>query len=242
METVWMYWNSEETPLIKSIRLRAIKKLHNFNIIYLNDKNIHTYIKTFPDGFKDLIVQAKSDWIRLYLIMTYGGIWSDASIIFNDSSNKKLEKLWKKTNTYDFVGFNLNKNIESWMFMSKKNGKLVTMWYNEFTKAIKEGFLNYKLRILNEGTKTDGSDPLKKHDTYFMIYYCLNHILQHSQIPKILIISSADSMLKLTRKCKWNSDCIMKTIKTKRYVKKLPFIKLTQSERKTNVDISSYFN
>ena len=174
---IWMYWNNKPTPLITSIINNNLKVLKNWDIRILTDTTIHTYIKDFPLGYEKLAVQKKADWIRLYLIMTYGGIWSDTSIIYNDE--QELEKIWKNSVHYDFTGFykdgknnDIYEIIESWFFMSKKNGKIVTLWFNEYTKSIKEGFLHYKNRIIKEGTVLNGNNQ-HPNDTYFIIYYCL---------------------------------------------------------------------
>ena len=43
--------------------------------------------------------------------------------------------------------------VENFLFASKKGGKLITLWYDEFTKAI-EGFIPYRRRIVSEGTNS----------------------------------------------------------------------------------------
>jgi hypothetical protein len=246
-----MYWDENQTPLIKAIIKNNRKVLKNWDVRILSKKTIHTYIKKFPKEYDSITVQQQSDWIRLYLIMTYGGIWSDASIIYNDVS--KVEELWKKSIHYDYIGFfnnhkkvkNVYTNIETWFFGSEKNGEIVTLWYNEYTNAMKEGFLTYRNRILQEGTKLDEYYKDKVNDdVYFIVYMCLQHVLQHkNKIPPMLLLHAYKSMFLLHEHCKNKTInyCVMNKIKTRKYVKKIPFIKLTRHERNTNINILHYF-
>jgi Capsular polysaccharide synthesis protein len=101
MKILWMYCDDRKTHLIRQIE----------------------FIPSFPPKYKTLIPTHQSDWIRLYLIMTYGGVWADASIIIN--SEKAMDELWEKT--HDFVGFynggkqnGIYEIVESWCFASKK--------------------------------------------------------------------------------------------------------------------------
>jgi hypothetical protein len=240
---IWMYWDENQTPLIKAILRHNQTVLHNWEIRMLNKRTIHRYIKEFPKEYHAITVKQQSDWLRLYLIMTYGGIWSDASIIYNDAS--KVEELWKKSNEYDYIGFFNKSNpkytvIETWFFGSEKNGQFVTLWYREYLKAMKEGFLKYIHRIVEEGTHLT---LYNVKDTYFIVYMCLQNILQkpHKKIP-MLLLDAFDSMFYLNKKCNWKPNCVMHTIKTKKYVKKMPFIKLTGKQRRSKINILSYFD
>jgi hypothetical protein len=232
-----MYWDDIiMPPLVEQIVNHNKKTLKNWDIIILNKNTIHTYIKEFPKKYKDITIQQKSDWIRLYLIKHYGGIWSDISIIYNDV--KKIDELWEKSNAYDYTGFfnggklnGIYEIIETWFIMAKKNSKIVTLWLDEYTLAIDEGFLHYKHRILKEGTIINKNNK-QPNDIYFIVYYCLQHILQNlKQIPKMYLINSFNSMFFLTKKCGWkNKSCRKKTFNKNKY--KLPYIKLTRKDRK----------
>ena len=234
---IWMYWDNSKIPLpIKNIITHNKKVLVNWEIIILNDTTIHDYIKEFPENYKHITVQQKSDWIRLYLLKTYGGIWSDISIIYNDV--KKIDELWEKSNEYDFTGFyngdkikGIYEIIETWFIMCKKNSKIISLWLDEYTAAIQEGFLTYKHRIVKEGTVLSKNNP-GPDEIYFIVYYCLQNILQNLKtIPKMNLLNAFDSMFYLTKKCGWlNKTCRRKIFKTKKY--KLPYIKLIRGDRK----------
>ena len=246
MKQLWMYWDKKKPKLIQQIEEHNKKNLPGWKIIYLTDKNIHEYIPSFPPKYKTLIPQHKSDWIRLYLIMTYGGVWCDASIIIN--SEKDMDELWEKTNTYDFVGFynggkqnGIYEKIETWCFGSKKNGIVVTLWFHEFNQAIHEGYKPYRNRIAKN---TNFSSYIKNKEfiDYFTVFFCLQNVMQHHPLPPMYLLDAYDSMFKLSRECKLESPvskCVMNRLKTKKV--KLPYIKLTRHERNTRINIDSYF-
>jgi len=233
---IWMFWDNSKIPLpIKNIINHNKQVLVNWEMIILNDTTIHDYIKEFPENYKNITVQQQSDWIRLYLLKTYGGVWSDISIIYNDV--KKIDELWEKSCLYDFTGFYNGKKlngiyeiIETWFIMANTNSKTISLWLDEYTLAIQEGFLTYKNRIICEGTILNKNNP-KPDDIYFIVYYCLQHILQHLHtIPKMNLLNAFDSMFFLTKKCGWkNKTCRRKVFKSKKY--KLPYIKLIRADR-----------
>ncbi len=232
-----MFWDNVNIPMdIQRIIDHNTKILVDWKIIILNNKTIHDYIPKFPPQYKNITVKQQSDWLRLYLLKTYGGLWSDISIVYNDVT--KINELWEKSNDYDFTGFYGGKKhksiyeiIETWFIMCKKNSKTVTLWFNEYNRAMEEGFLNYKKRIIHEGTVLNKNNP-DPDNIYFIVYYCLQHVLQNSKtIPSMNLLNSYDHMFYLAKKCGWkNKTCRRKVFKTKKY--RLPYIKLTGSDRK----------
>lgn len=243
MKLLWMYWNHRKPHLIRQIEEHNRKNLPSWTIIYLTDNNIHEYIPSFPPTYKTIIPQHKSDWIRLFLIMTYGGVWCDASIIIN--SEKAMDELWEKTNTHDFVGFynggkqnGIYEIVESWCFASKKNGILVSRWFHEFNQAIQEGYKPYRNRIM-KNTNLSFYVKHKLLTDYFTVFYCLQNIMHHNKLPRMHLMDANDSMFKIYNQCNQNPKCIMNKLKTKKV--KLPYIKLTRHERKTRINIDSYF-
>ena len=246
MKQIWMYWDRRKPQLIQQIENHNRKNLTTWKIHYLDDITITNYIPSFPPKFDTLIPQHKADWIRLYLISTYGGLWCDASIIIN--SEKAMDELWEKTKTHDFVGFyngkkvnGIYENIENWCFASKKGGILVTKWLTEYNKAIREGFKQYNDRILKNTHLKVYIKGNNKLTTYFTAYHCLQHVMRHEQLPPMYVMDANDSMFKLAKNCpkKQLNICTMNKLKTRKI--KLPYIKLTRHERNTHINIDSYF-
>ncbi len=243
---IWMYWDDLEIPsYIQKIVNHNKKVLVNWEFVILNKETIHDYIKDFPPKYNTLIVQHKSDWIRLWLLNKYGGLWSDISIIYNDV--KKIDKLWEKSDQYEMTGFynggklnGIYLKIENFFIMSKKGSHLISLWLHEHERAIDEGFLTYKRRILKEGTALVSDAP---DYVYLTHYYCLQNVLQNLKtIPKMNLLNVDDSMYYLRKKCETCKNkvitkkcglkfdkCMIKNFKTKKY--KLPYIKLPKRDR-----------
>ena len=85
---IWSYWNDANIPpKVEQILRNRGEVLSTWEQRVLNEQSVYHYIPRgrFPKGYSGLTHQAKSDWIRLYLLKVYGGCWMDASIIVNSS-------------------------------------------------------------------------------------------------------------------------------------------------------------
>jgi len=258
----WFYWDAELPKLIQQIKDHNKSALKGWTVHYLNEKTVYDYIprSAFPAKYEDLILQHKADWIRAYLLMTYGGCWIDASLILNDPEclNKLRDESYRRRS--DFTGFYstekfiptvsgtpISPNIENWFFMVPLNSRIMRLWYEEFTGAIDEGLLEYRDRIRDEGVNLD--EYFKAgYDTniYFSQHFCMQAILQKKLliIPPMLLLSSGTHMFKIKNECierKDISKCIMDRLVIDPATNQLLYIKLTGSERATKIDITPFF-
>jgi hypothetical protein len=255
--TIWFYWDENPSSLIQNIKTHNEAILVNWKIIYLTSVTLSDYISDYPSKFNTLIPQHKSDWIRSYLLSTYGGCWCDASIIFN--SVKELDQLWMKSNHMKstFTGFyktsietqyniidDIPTKIENWFFMVPLNSIIMKRWFKEFTKAIDVGFLKYRNDLLGK----INLDIYYPHGITNNVYLIHNMILQYvvRDEPQVLLLMDADkTMFKLRSACfKKNktskhkrSICVMNKLK-KKSSNKIPFIKLSSCERNTRININ----
>ena len=83
--THWMYWDDEASmPAIVHACIMSWKR-HNptHKIQLVTDANVEKFVKDWPKGHDKIAgfetVQKKSNWIRMTLLETFGGIWIDAS-------------------------------------------------------------------------------------------------------------------------------------------------------------------
>lgn len=257
---IWFYWDTEIPLLIQQIKDYNRRALEGWDIRFLNEKTLGDYIKPwdFPTGYDTLIPQHKADWIRAFLLSRHGGCWCDASIILN--SKKALNDLWEESIQIqsEFTGFytyytenklvkGIPTNIENWFFMVPQNSRIMRLWYEEYTGAIKEGFVTYRNRILKEGINLDYYYSKGITDNvYFTQHFCMQAILQRSKVINPMILkSSGDTMFKLHKECKEEEKVrtyVMNLfLHNPSYVRKIPYVKLTRYERETGIDISPYF-
>lgn len=252
---VWVYWNNKnKIPIcIQNTLKNNLKILKEWKLIFLDDNTIEQYIPISDmPSFKGLLPAQKADWIRLYLIYTYGGCWCDAAIIINNESTlTQLRELSIKKKSL-FTGFyfksrivdnNIFSFIECWFILAPKNSILINMWRLEFEKAIKIGLLQYKRKLIaSKKLNLKQMYNYKNKDTYLTVQTCLYKI--SSSLPKyilnhILLYKAENSMFKIQDKCKWNRKCIHNNLNYNSNVKQIPFIKLVTNDRK-NFNLEKY--
>lgn len=151
---VWAYW--EPNPPPKKVKKcynnwKEVGKLHNINL--LNPDNITKYIP--EDEYKKICKNAdnlavKSDFIGLYLLSTYGGIWIDSTVFLN----KPLLD-WLPTNkmfTYNADRFNdITTCMETFFMYSPKDNIIAKKWYKLLHEIQEtEGKNNFIERVIEE--------------------------------------------------------------------------------------------
>jgi hypothetical protein len=243
---IWTHWdNMESAPLlIKNILELRESKLKDWEIHVLTNSNIDQYINkdVYPKNYNMLMPSQKSDWIRLYLLNKYGGLWLDAGIIINNEI--EFNKIYDTSVLYqsELTGFYLDGSIvnndpttfyESWYIMAPKNSRIIKKWFKEFEYAIDIGFLAYKKEIIKKGVNVDKIFIFGHDDTYLTIHATLQKLLQLKEIkdPNMILYRAEDTMFKLHIDCNWNSDCIYNKIKNES-IKDIPYIKLRGTDRK----------
>jgi hypothetical protein len=137
---IWMYWENKKgqsRPAYLDLCLETVQNncSADFTIHVLNEKSV---LKFVPIDFKQYesiwTIPQKTDYIRLYLLNKYGGIWLDFDIIVIKSLLPYYQQLLQSP--HDYLGFgcyyghcsvsmNGYGSPANWVMMSKKNGLLV---------------------------------------------------------------------------------------------------------------------
>jgi hypothetical protein len=122
--------------------------------------------------------------------------------------------------------------IENWFIMAPPNSRLINLWYEEYTDAVRIGFMNYKKKVY---ASIDVSNIYSKYkdDVYLTQHVALQYVLQVrlSSKPNIIIYDAADTMFKPHVKCKWDVPCVIKYIKNTPKKIQPDYIKLRSNER-----------
>ena len=254
-KVIWSYWHSDDMPeQIRQIQENNKRKLIGWNIVIVTKTNKYNYIDKVDDKYGDSLILSHAhyaDWVRLYLLKKYGGVWMDASIIINNA--QYLNHLWNESvmQKYELTGFNLSALednsveqpvIENWFIMAPKGSEIIALWFEEFEKALDMGFLQYKNNSISNGIKYQNIFRDGYFDVYLTQHGCLQVVLQKriNRKPKIFYKNALDTMLKIQGDCGWKQDCFKEKILDKSYSKKIPFIKLRSDER-VGLDLTSYF-
>lgn len=146
---IFTFWHSHELPLLNKICIDSWQKTNpNFRIHIITNENLHEYVECFPKNYERLIIQHKSDYIRMYLLYYYGGVWLDNTILMLDKLENIFDFSIHKLQAYRCY-YNCNYLIENSILYSPKHNGFMKLWLMEFTKAIAIGLttfyrLNYR--------------------------------------------------------------------------------------------------
>lgn len=133
------------------------------------------------DGFDNLSVTHKTDWLRLCLIEKYGGVWLDSTIICNGTIEQCLDLSESRV-----VGFECPIGqgvLENWAFGAPPNHPFIAAWKREFRRAIVMGFDAYA-----------DAFPYKDHPIHSYMPYLTMHgafIVVNARSPDAVVIRSS---------------------------------------------------
>lgn len=242
---IWAYWHDPQIPpKLKRILDERREVLSTWEHRVLDQTTVYDYIPRdeFPQGYDELSHQHKADWIRLYVLKIYGGCWMDSSIIVN--SGDELERLYKESvqTKSEFTGFYLSSHtldsvnetyIENWFILAPPSSPLISMWYEEFTEAVRIGFLPYKRKVFSKINVSNIYGEYEDDSVYLTQHAALQYVLRHrlKERPNILIYDASDTMFKPHVDCGWKSECVIEYIKNTPKEKQPHYIKLRSSER-----------
>ena len=151
---LWVYWemlNGTTTmPAYISLCRKTLLKHCNtsFNIVELNEKNIHHYLPELKSieielNLDRLSIAQKVDLYRVLLLHKYGGIYIDSDMIVM----KNLQEITNRLRDYDYVGFGqynhakLSYNSygapQNWIMASRKKGILITKLLENMINILK---------------------------------------------------------------------------------------------------------
>jgi hypothetical protein len=222
---------------------------------YLDKYTVKKYIADFPNEFYSLSKTHQSDWIRLKLLNLYGGCWIDAGIIINDglaierirlksSSTKSQFTVFKSCSSHFDTpcGLSMPLAIDNFFIMAPKGSHIIRLWLTEYEIAMLEGFLHYKNRALRDGINLTNILFKDEEDVYLTQHICIQRVLQEMKdFPRMIIMNSGYFMYKIQLECNWDHELIHKAILHGQGTKKIPYIKLINSNRE-NLDLIEYFN
>ena len=246
---VWTHWDSENPPeQVQKIVERMRKILPDWQVRFITTDQYLTSInqEEIPPGFQNLKVQHQADWIRLKLLKSYGGCWIDSGIILNQSINPLYREC--VSNKADLLVFKILKTQtnpkypigENWFIMAPPNSPVITVWLDEYERAIRMGFKRYQDKIKEEGVDLQ---KLTEYGVYLTQHGCYQKVIQQRMPPgaKIIYHVAEDTMFKIHATCNWDKSCIHKKLQDVKYCRTIPYIKLRGGDRK-NVNLLSLLN
>lgn len=149
IKCIWTYWNSSTWPKIVYLCQKSWhRNFKDYDIRVLSEK---TFLAMQPDIdvslFRKLTPQQQSDYVRLYLLAEYGGIWMDCTIL----AISNLKWLEEKFEENKLVLFRYNENpylVESWFIAAREaNHEVMTTWKQTYRTLLYEAYQDGVLAI-----------------------------------------------------------------------------------------------
>ena len=218
-KTIYIYWDSTTYPkLIKNTIGSIMRHNSSWRIRVLDISHVNILSLTLPE-LNNLSKAHQSDYIRLYYLANYGGVYLDASIICFDSIDK-----WVNIYSNSIQGFKVPFNsytLETWALGVPKNNIFCRAWLNEFTKSIKIGFDNYCKQLSTDIIPYN--DDLRNLLPYLTINACWKVVYNKLKSPHIIYDSFPLKYI--------NENALLTLLTDVNHKIEVPMIKLREADR-----------
>lgn len=224
-------------PLIIKKCMKTWEKNNpNYIITILDDKKFLKLcnIDITKFNIKSDFHERKSDFIRLFIIYKYGGIWMDTSIICNESLDWIYE-IKNKTNA-EFIGYysphTTVKTLpipENWFFAAIPKSIFIKDWIKECCFMLTFSNENDYVKFIKNNINMQG---LTDYLPYLIMHLCVIVILNKNfNKYNLHLLNSSDGPFKYLQNSEWKSpQCFENLCSNKDFQTKL--IKLRGFERK----------
>lgn len=202
---IWMYYEGNMFDQIEFMFRQTLTTLSSrWDIYYLTPGNLSYYIPPdeLPVCWNIMTPQTKSDYIRLTLLMKYGGWWIDSAIMISDAAimDVYLSEVMKKSAqlfaccVYQCPTLNLETNF----IYAPKGSSVIYYWHLEFRKMLDEGRRNYQYHAFRKGVTFSFFlfEPYPLTNIYMSVYVAQQVTLQRL-VPRNIsvMIKPADQVL-----------------------------------------------
>lgn len=228
---IYLFWHDNKIPFFIKKCIQNIKRKNpDYKVIIFHYDDVMK-IKNRPKVLEEYKRRGVADWLRLYLLNKYGGVWLDISCIFH------------KKNLNDIIDLNTNKlqafespfnqkeiMIENWFLASMKNNKLVRYWLKEWEIALqnKEKYVKKNIKY--------ASNNLKNFLPYLTQHLIFVKLLKTTDLEKCFkslgYADEKNNPFYYHKRFSWNMDTLAKFLLTQKKLNDdLLFIKLRGEER-----------
>lgn len=142
-KTLWMYWAQGEAhaPFIVKTCIESWRK-HNpdWEIRVLDAENV-SEVLDMSDVPAHLPFRFHADALRLRLLKSFGGVWTDVTVLCHRPLDDWLP-LHAQSGFFAFINPGPDRWVDSWFIASEKGGALVSGWHDAYTQYVRR--LSYK--------------------------------------------------------------------------------------------------
>lgn len=188
---IWTFWDGDPPSLVK----KCIKSWEKYNpeceIIILNKKNIEKYLPEV-DFYKmkhvNDMIQRYSDYVRVWVLAKYGGIWLDGSVICQKSFDW-VHVIQKEKNA-EYIGYYTESMtlpelkykspvLENWAFFCTPDSKFVKDWRDKMMEYMKyDSFLEHSNEIVKSGVNPQKIPGAPNNIEYFGMHLVAQELMQ----------------------------------------------------------------
>ena len=190
-----------------------------------------------PPRFRTMAAAQKSDWVRLYLLSRYGGVWLDASVILLRPLDGLVQRKAADFVGYYMAGWNSRPDVrvvESWFLAAPPGSPFLRDWFDEFDAAARK-FADTDAYLAHVLPKLDLAKFPPQYMAYLVVHVAAQAVLQAGGEGRYdLALSKAQDgpFYVASKLVHWNdallADYLCAETETPRHV---PFVKLTGKMR-----------
>lgn len=233
-----MFWDGAQKPPLVQATIERISSLNpDYQVNLLDKGNVTQFIDCEFLDRSDIELVNKSDLIRLELLAQYGGIWVDATCIFNE--NFKWVHEASKSISADLIGFYRAQDtynlclpiVENWFLACSPANRLLCAWRDEFRKILKNGKKAYFLSIKKRNDYEELKQGIERPE-YLSAYLAEQVAVRTIENPRLFLRKAEDGPFLYQQLIKWDRERIAALLcRLKAPASPLPVIKLTHSNR-----------
>lgn len=248
---LWTHWHTADPPPMMQKNLQRTRRILEPAGWTVNFITTATFLEMCPYPFSkffDLDPTHQCDYLRLWILAEFGGLYMDVSIVLNDTLQDFYDAMVAQR--AEFGGFYKRQRsfpppskaasaegplpdkpvhmLENFFIMAPKASPLIVAWRDEYAKAAQLGFGSYRRCIKELGVS------MKSHsETYFAAYQALQRILQmKDRAPPVLYLEATEeAMYMIEVMCNENPVCIYKAYRDRDLMASIPYLKLPRYRR-----------
>lgn len=209
-KTIWIYWDKglDAAPDLVQEAYDSWKVMNpEYEVRFLDEKNVQDYFDfnaLFHKSSIDIGIAHKSDFIRVYLLSRFGGVWVDSTTWCWKSLDEWLPQETEQCGFFVFKqpSSRVDRQIKNWFIASSKGNPITLGLLKEMTE------FNFKLRrhtlrvmktkeyrhitgLSQEGT---GFEVLKLIEQiggypYFYFHYLFNEVVKQGKPQRLWAIA-----------------------------------------------------
>ena len=185
---IWSYWessgNASDDSLVEICQASWKEHCPDWTIRLLTKDTVFDWVskEEMPLNYNDLTPTFQSDFIRLYLLIKYGGLWADATYNFltglqwleeivGSEGSEGSESAEHSDNYYGFY-HHFDYPESHFLYTQKPQSKSIKLWYSAMFEIAKYS---------PDFSKSPISISLKDTSNYFMIYIAYKYCIENQK-------------------------------------------------------------